>query len=111
MIRDIGKVLDMLRDFSFKELITPLIVKVLYLIGVIVAIPCVFVQVANGFAITEGRGFLMLFFSPLLYLFYVMVLRIALEIVMALFYRASGTPVVIATGSKPVDQAAPAEEK
>ncbi len=111
MIGDIGRALNMLRDFSFKELITPLIIRAAYLIGVILAIPCVFIMIGNGFARTEGCGFLMLFFSPLLYLFCVMILRIALEIAMALFYRASGTPVVIAGGPQPTEETPPTEAK
>jgi len=112
MIADISKVLGLLRDFSFKELITPLIIRVLYRVGILVAFLCIMLQIGNAFAITEGRGFLMLIFGPfVLFPFYVMILRIALEIVMALFYKASGTPVVIATGLETAEEAAPAKTK
>ena len=114
MISDIRDVFTLLVDFSFKKLITPLIVRVLYRLGILVAFLCVILQIANAFAITEGRGFLMLFFGFIvLFPFYVMVLRIVLEIVMALFYKASGTPIEIATGlepkNAPVPQEAPVE--
>jgi hypothetical protein len=110
MIKDIREVLALLRDYSFKELITPLIIRVMYAIGTVVAVWLVFMDVVNGFRVTEGRGIVMLVASPFILVFYVMVLRVALEIVMALFYKASGTPVVVAGSPKPEETPAEPEK-
>lgn len=97
MINDVREVLNLLRDFSFKVLITPLIIRVMYGVGILVAAGMVIMMIVNGFRITEGRGILMVVLSPFVFAFYVMVLRVGLEIIMALFHKASGTPIVVAT--------------
>lgn len=84
-------------DFSFSEFITPKIVSVLYMIGVISAGISTIAMIFFSFFRDGTTGLFAILLSPLLFFLYVIVLRLWLEIIIVLFkiyggIRALGSP-------------------
>jgi hypothetical protein len=76
--------LSALFDLSFKELITPRIIKILFILGIIgsglSAATLAIMGLAQG-----GVGYLSLVVAPILFLIWVISLRVWLELVMVMF--------------------------
>ncbi|MCA9829419.1 MAG: DUF4282 domain-containing protein [Dehalococcoidia bacterium] len=77
--------LSRLFDLSFQSFITTSIIKVLYVLFIIFAGLGALSFIAFGFAANAGVGVLMLIISPLVFLLYVIMARVYLEIVIVLF--------------------------
>ena len=77
--------LSRLFDLSFQSFITTSIIKVLYILFIIFAGLGALSFIAFGFAANAGVGVLMLVISPLVFLLYVIMARVYLEIVIVLF--------------------------
>jgi hypothetical protein len=79
---------ESLVDFSFQHWVTPRYTKLLYalhlLVGLIVAIWCVF----NGFQVSTPQGLLTLLLAVVAYFFWILYVRIALEFLVAAFRTA-----------------------
>lgn len=76
---------ESLMDTRFDSLITPKLIRFLYVVGIIVlAIGAVIVIVA-GFANSAGSGILSLILAPLGALIYLIVLRLYLELIVVAF--------------------------
>jgi len=74
-----------LMDFSFSNFIAAKVVKFLYVICII---GCAFASlsvVISGFVNSIASGFLILIFSPVLFVFLVIISRIYLEIIIVIF--------------------------
>lgn len=72
-------------DFSFSEFITSRIIKFIYGLGMVAAAIAVIVFVSSGFVSSAGRGVLFLLLSPLLFLVYVVLIRVWLEVLIVIF--------------------------
>ncbi|MGD9935643.1 MAG: DUF4282 domain-containing protein [Dehalococcoidia bacterium] len=77
--------LSRLFDLSFQSFITTSIIKVLYVLFIIVAGLASLGFIAVGFASNAGVGVVTLILSPLIFLLYVIMARVYLEIVIVLF--------------------------
>ena len=78
-------------DFSFRDFITPTIIAILY--GILIAIAGIssIVMIVGGFTRAWWLGILALIFSPVIFLLYVILFRVYLEIVVALIRIAQNT--------------------
>ncbi len=72
-------------DFSFSEFIVPKIVQTLFVIGIFAAAIGAFFFINWGFRGGFFTGLLTLIFSPVIFVFYVILVRVFLEVVMVLF--------------------------
>ncbi|MBI5420172.1 MAG: DUF4282 domain-containing protein [Deltaproteobacteria bacterium] len=77
---------ESLFDVSFKTLVTPRIIKVLYALSIIAAGFISVVLIVEGFSESAGKGFLSLFFvAPLVFLILVISSRIVYELAIVVF--------------------------
>ena len=77
-------------DISFKRSVTPQIMGVVYILGWVFSFVCTLMIVARAYSIPGGTGTVVATFSIFIFAFFVMVLRIVLEVLLALFKTASG---------------------
>lgn len=77
--------LSALFDFSFSEFVTTKIIKILYGILIVLAGVAALVAIIAGFTNSVGQGILMLILSPLVFLLYVILARVWLELVIVIF--------------------------
>ena len=77
--------LSALFDFSFSEFVTTKIIKILYGILIALAVVAAFVAIIAGFIDSAWQGILMLILSPFLFLLYVIMARVWLELVIVIF--------------------------
>ena len=75
-------------DLSFTNLITPKIIKWLYIIGIIAAGLFAGGWVLNAMRGSFFAGLLSLVFAPIVFVFYVLSTRVGLEVVLAVFQMA-----------------------
>jgi hypothetical protein len=98
-------------DFSFSEFVTPKIIKILYVIALIL------VGLASlGFMIamfSQGGGWILLglLFAPIMFVLYVIFVRVGYEILIVLFQIAENTRDMAwaLTGGRKAPSAAPAQ--
>ena len=78
-------------DFSFRDFITPTIIAILY--GIMIAIAAIgaIAMIVAGFTQGVGLGIVALIFSPVIFLLYVIMFRVYLEIVVALIRIAQNS--------------------
>lgn len=72
-------------DFSFTEFITPKIISILFIIGVIGSGISALGFIVSGFAADVVMGILFLILSPIVFLLMVIVFRVYMEIIIILF--------------------------
>jgi hypothetical protein len=72
-------------DFSFSSFITPKIIKILFVIGLVLT--AIFTLLIIIFAFISGivSGVFALIFSPVIFLLYVLAVRIYLELLIVIF--------------------------
>ena len=78
-------------DFSFSEFITPKIIMILFIIGIIIAAVATVMVVVGGFAKGMLVGLLTLVVSPIIFGLEVLAARIWCELVMVMFRIAENT--------------------
>ena len=83
--------LNALFDFSFSKFITLSIVKLLYAIGIAVALIATLGMVGTSFTQGVVAGIIALMVSPIFFLLYVIALRVWLELVIVIFRIADHT--------------------
>jgi len=88
--QQIRAVLDLVLDLSFKRFVTPRLVRVLYVLSLLAA---VFYAVSWMF-----RGFWGLIMAPVALLFYLIVARVTVELILAVFRIAEH---IAPTGDEP----------
>jgi hypothetical protein len=82
-------------DFSFTSFITPKIVPVLYVLGLVFALFSIIVYVSLGYAFGGGYGGLLIIPALIMSLFTIMFARVGSEVIMVVFRvyeRVSGGP-------------------
>ncbi|OGL43944.1 MAG: hypothetical protein A2161_09890 [Candidatus Schekmanbacteria bacterium RBG_13_48_7] len=89
-----------LMDFSFKEFITTRIVKFLYFIAILFAALVSLGLIVRGFSLSMVRGILFLIISPLIFIVYVILARVWLEIVIVIFRIAENTSLMVKNNQK-----------
>jgi len=72
-------------DFSFQSFITPTIIKILFVIGIILTAIFTIIGIVFSFIAGIAPGILMLILSPIVFILYVLAVRIYLEILIILF--------------------------
>ncbi len=77
-------------DFSFSEFIVPKVIQTLFVIGILGAAIGAFFFIAWGFRASFFAGLLTIILSPIVFVIYVILVRVYLEVVMVLF-RISDT--------------------
>ena len=76
---------ESLMDTRFDNLITPKLVRFLYIVGMVVIGIGALVAIVAGFADKVGTGILFLVFAPIVALIYLIVLRLYLELIVVAF--------------------------
>ncbi len=72
-------------DFTFSQFVTTRLIRLLYVVGVLVAALVTFSAIVAGFRESTGAGIVALIFSPILFLIFVILVRVYLEIVIVIF--------------------------
>ncbi|MBM3188628.1 MAG: DUF4282 domain-containing protein [Chloroflexi bacterium] len=85
-------------DFSFSEFITTRIIKILYVVGMILAVLAALGLMVSGFTQSVGVGILFLILSPIVFLVYVIVFRVWLEFIIVVFRIAEHTEEIAKQG-------------
>lgn len=80
-----GGFFEALMDTRFDSLITPKLIRFLYIVGMVVLAIVVLVVIIAGFADSAGSGVLALILAPLVALIYLIVLRLWLELIVVTF--------------------------
>ncbi|SRR5712692_6791257 len=80
-----------LLDFSFQELVTPRLVKWLYVIALLAGGVSVVAAVVNGLRESPAQGLLALVFGVIAFFVWVLYIRLALEVVIIVFRIAENT--------------------
>ena len=83
--------LGSLFDLSFTEFITTRVIKALFILAIIVAAIAAVVIIVSGFVSGALSGIAMLVISPILFLVYVILARVWLELVIVIFRIAENT--------------------
>jgi hypothetical protein len=78
-------------DLSFSEFVTIRLIKVLYILGIAGSVLGGLAFIVGGFANGAGIGILFLLLSPVLVLFYILMVRIWLELIIVVFRIAENT--------------------
>ena len=86
-------------DFSFAEFLTPKIIKVLYGLGILMAGIVAIGFLASGFKTSTGLGIVTLILSPIVFLLYVIFIRVYLELVIVIFRIADHTETMAGRSS------------
>jgi len=82
-------------DLSFSEFVTIRLIKVLYILGIAGAVLGGLAFIIGGFANGAGIGILFLLLSPVLILFYILIVRIWLELIIVVFRIADNTSQMV----------------
>jgi hypothetical protein len=85
---------EALFDTRFDSLITPKLIRLLYVIGMIVLAIGVIVAIIVGFVNDAGTGVITLILAPIVALIYLIVVRVYLELVIVAFKIREGVDVV-----------------
>jgi Domain of unknown function (DUF4282) len=76
---------EALMDTRFDSLITPSLIRFLYVVAIIVLAIGALVAVISGFAHSAGSGILLLILAPIGALIYLIVIRLWLELIVVTF--------------------------
>jgi hypothetical protein len=80
-----ASLMDAFFDLSFSKAITPTIIKWLYLFGALACALAVGSGVFTAFSIGFTAGLFAMLVAPVLFLFYILVMRVFLELMQAIF--------------------------
>jgi hypothetical protein len=81
----------MVFDLSFAEFVTTRVIKVLFVIGVVLAGIYALLFILAGFGTSVGLGIVMLVLSPIVFLLGALWARIMCELIMVIFRIAENT--------------------
>lgn len=95
--------IESLFDFSFSNFITTKIVRLLYIVGVIVAGIYAIFFIATGFNMGAWVGIFFLLLSPIIFLVFVALARIYLEVIIVIFRIAEHTKKIADQGGASTD--------
>ncbi len=80
-----GSFFESLMDTRFDHLITPKLIRFLYIISMVVLALGALVAIVSGFADSVGSGILLLILAPIVALIYLIVVRLWLELIIVAF--------------------------
>lgn len=83
--------LGSLFDLSFTEFITTRVIKVLFILAIIFSAIAAVAMIVSGFAGGAISGIVLLIISPILFLVYVILARVWLELIIVIFRIAENT--------------------
>jgi Domain of unknown function (DUF4282) len=75
-------------DFSFSQFVTTQLIRLLYVIGVLIAIVVTIGAIFRAFSESAGAGIVSLIVAPLIFLLVVIIARVWLEIIIVVFRMA-----------------------
>jgi len=84
-MKDPKSFLGALFDFSFSQFVTTRIIKVLFGLAIFLAAVATIFYIAGSFASSVPLGILILILSPVIFLIYVILARVWLEVIIVLF--------------------------
>lgn len=76
---------ESLKDTRFNSLITPKLVRFLYIVSVVVLAIGVIVFIVSGFTHSAGTGVITLIVAPIIALIYLILVRLYLELIVVTF--------------------------
>lgn len=79
---------DLIFDFSFREFVTPRLIRVLYALSLIAALLSALAWMFSGFSVGLLYGLFTLVTGPLAFLIYVLAARVVVELILAVFLIA-----------------------
>lgn len=89
---------EALFDLSFTEFVTTKVIKLLFILAIIAsAIGCI-VLIVTGFSSRGASGIITLLLSPIIFILYVLIARIWLELVVVIFRIAENTGKMVEQG-------------
>jgi hypothetical protein len=91
---------EALFDFSFSKFVSETVVRVLYIIAILLAGVGALGIIISGFANGIGSGVFALIFAPILFIFWVLLARVGMEIFVVIF-RIADYLREIARNTKP----------
>ncbi len=108
-----SKFLKNLFDFSFKKFVTTGIIRLIFWINVLAAGALGILTIVGGFQESLGLGILVLIFTPIIYIIYVAIIRMLLEVVVVVFRIGEYTEEIAEnmSGKKKIDDYKVKDEK
>jgi hypothetical protein len=91
---------ETLFDFSFSKFVTETVVRILYIVAILLAGVGALGIIISGFANGIGSGVFALIFAPILFIFWVLLARVGMEIFVVIF-RIADYLREIARNTKP----------
>jgi len=85
-------------DLSFTEFVTIRVIKILFVLAIMISGVVAVVIIINGFAGGVAKGLLALIAAPIVFLLYVLLVRIWLEVIIVLFRIAENTGKLVEMG-------------
>ncbi len=79
---------DLVLDFSFREFVTPRLIRVLCAISFVSALLAALAWMFSGFSVGLLYGLFTLITGPLAFVLYVLAARVAVELILAVFIIA-----------------------
>lgn len=79
---------DLVSDFSFREFVTPRLIRVLYALSLIGALLSALAWMFSGFSVGVLYGLFTLVTGPLAFVLYVLAARVVVELILAVFLIA-----------------------
>lgn len=92
---------ESLMDTRFDSLITPSLIRLLYVIGMVILAIVAIGFIIAGFVESAGTGVIALILAPIFALIYLIVLRVYLELVIVAFKIREGIDVVAQNTRRP----------
>ncbi len=101
--QQIRAVLDLVLDLSFKRFVTPRLVRMLYVLSLLAAAFYAFSYMFSGFTTGTFTGIFQMVTAPLAFLLYLIVARVTVELILAIFRIADHlAPLEDEPGERPV---------
>ncbi|KQC08308.1 MAG: hypothetical protein APR54_00480 [Candidatus Cloacimonas sp. SDB] len=81
-------------DVSFSEFITTKLIKIIFVIGIVIAAIVALFFIIGAFVSSFWAGLGSLIISPIIFLIYVLIIRIWLELIIVIFKIAENSKIV-----------------
>jgi hypothetical protein len=78
-------------DFSFTEFVTTRMIKILFFVGIVIAALGALALIGKGFNDGFFSGIIMLLIAPIVFLIYVLLVRVWCEMIIVIFRIAENT--------------------
>ena len=88
---ELRALLDLVLDFSFRRFITPRLIRILYALSLLAALLAAINWMVNGFNTDWYYGLFTVVTGPIAFVLYVLLARVVMELVLAIFQIAEHT--------------------